>query len=192
MLKPVASGWHYDDPDNDIARLLAAMGEEYNHISIQKVSAFRYPAAISPDLAAREAGEAIEPQRVIAFCTLSLEKARRDGVDYCFIEGVGGVMSPIADNYSSLYLIKELGLPVIIVTGAYLGTISHTLTALYALQGEGIEVSSIVMNDAQNNGAQALAQQQQLLASYVSQDVIAVPYTNSSRLLCEKISQITL
>ena len=41
-----------------------------------------------------------------------------------------------------------LKLPVILVTGTYLGTISHTLTALEALRARDIQVAALVINES--------------------------------------------
>ena len=51
------------------------------------------------------------------------------------IEGAGGVMSPIASDGLNLDLIRELDAHPVLVAGSYLGTISHTLTALRVLDG---------------------------------------------------------
>jgi dethiobiotin synthetase len=44
-----------------------------------------------------------------------------------------------------------LRIPVILVTGSYLGTISHTLTALHVLAQRNVEVSSIVVSETQGS-----------------------------------------
>ena len=54
------------------------------------------------------------------------------------IEGAGGVMTPIDNAHTNLDLIVLLGHPVILVTGTYLGAISHTLTALFVLHATGM------------------------------------------------------
>ena len=50
-------------------------------------------------------------------------------------------MAPIDDAHTGLDLMARLGHPVILVTGSYLGALSHTLTALAALRGRGIVVT---------------------------------------------------
>ena len=64
------------------------------------------------------------------------------------IEGAGGVMSPIAEDATNLDLFAELGLEVILVTGSYLGAVSHTLTAIAALQVRGVAVAAIVVSES--------------------------------------------
>lgn len=54
-------------------------------------------------------------------------------------------MSPLGRDFSNLDLIASLDLPVLIVAGAYLGTISHTLTALAALRERRRSIAAIVL-----------------------------------------------
>ena len=49
--------------------------------------------------------------------------AAHDGT--LFIEGVGGVMVPLDGRHTVLDWMRALGLPLILVTGSYLGTISQ-------------------------------------------------------------------
>ena len=57
-------------------------------------------------------------------------------------------MSPLTETHTNLDLMQALNIPVILVTGSYLGTISHTLTALEALDSRSVTVQSIVMNES--------------------------------------------
>ena len=65
-----------------------------------------------------------------------------------FIEGVGGVMAPLDARHTVLDLMAALKLPVILVTGSYLGTLSHTLTALEVLRARDIQVATLVINES--------------------------------------------
>ncbi len=64
------------------------------------------------------------------------------------IEGVGGVMSPVADDALNLDLIDSLAAPVILVGGSYLGSINHTLSALEALRSRRAIVRAVVVNQS--------------------------------------------
>lgn len=64
--------------------------------------------------------------------------------DFVIVEGAGGLLVPILENYTYLDLIKDLNIPVLIVSRAKLGTINHTLLTVKAL--DGIEILGIVMN----------------------------------------------
>jgi len=62
------------------------------------------------------------------------------------VEGVGGALVPINKNYFVADLIKELGIPAIIVARAGLGTINHTLLTLEALATRKIPILGIILN----------------------------------------------
>lgn len=88
---------------------------------------FKLPA--SPHIAAKAENVVMDFDKIVAYC-------KNSGAD--IIEGAGGVMSPITETRTNLDLIKALDLPVILVAGTYLGTISHTLTALEVLKGREV------------------------------------------------------
>ena len=74
--------------------------------------------------------------------------------DYMVVEGAGGIACPFNVTQEKLMLadiIKTLGLDVIIVSSAFLGTINSTLlTAEYAKHHE-INVRGIVLNNYDEN-----------------------------------------
>ena len=126
-IKPVVSGY---DPaqsaNSDPGMLLRALGLPATAESIERISPWRFRAALSPDLAAQREGRGIDVDNVIAFCRSAVEQRQ----DLLLIEGVGGVMVPLDGERTILDVMMALQLPLILVTGSYLGTISHTLTAL--------------------------------------------------------------
>ena len=63
------------------------------------------------------------------------------------IEGVGGVMVPLDEHRTILDVMMALRLPLILVAGSYLGTISHTLTALDSLFRRDMNVLAIIVNE---------------------------------------------
>jgi len=66
--------------------------------------------------------------------------------DLILVEGIGGVLVPITKKYFVADLIKDLGLPAIIVARAGLGTINHTLLTVEALKKRKISVLGIILN----------------------------------------------
>jgi dethiobiotin synthetase len=100
---------------------------------------------VSPHLAARISGVEIEKDRMIHH----YHKLQKEN-EVVIVEGAGGLAVPLAENEDGVYLtkdfIKELNIPIIIVTHPFLGTINHSiLTAEYAMKN-GISVLGFVVN----------------------------------------------
>lgn len=149
--KPVLSGF---DPEraaeSDAGVLLEALGRPITEETIAAIAPFRYAAPMSPPLAAAREGRRV--------CFSDIEEACRQriagaGQALLLIEGAGGVMSPLSESATGLDLIEALAAPVLLVTGSYLGAISHTLTALEALRRRGLTVRAVVVNESLEAGA---------------------------------------
>lgn len=100
---------------------------------------FSYPA--SPHLAAKIDNREID-LKVIENATENL-KSRYDVV---LIEGAGGVMVPLTENYLTIDYIQERNLPTALVTNGRLGSISDTLMTLEVLKMRGIEIYAVIYN----------------------------------------------
>ena len=75
--------------------------------------------------------------------------ARNNGI--LFIEGVGGIMVPLDGQRTVLDWMAELDIPLLLVVGGYLGTISHTLTALDVLRQRKLRLAAIVVSESERN-----------------------------------------
>ena len=104
-----------------------------------QVSPLRFGPAVSPHLAARLAGAEIDPDAIIA--------AARDAADgrTIVVEGVGGLLVPLADGFSVRDLAVALALPVVIAARPGLGTINHTLLTIEAARAKGLDVAAVVL-----------------------------------------------
>lgn len=141
--KPVVSGFDSRAPEaSDPARLAAAIGRPD---AWAEVSPRRYAAPLAPNLAAQMEGETLAIDDLVADSRTWL--AARD-VDLVLVEGAGGVMSPLTDDATNLDLMIALDLPVLLVAGSYLGTVSHVLTALEALRARALAVAAIVVSES--------------------------------------------
>lgn len=152
-LKPVISGWDGDDAAaiaaSDTGQLLAAQGIDPSPEAIDACSPFRFRAPLSPDIAAAREGLGIDFDRLVGFCRQEIENTPKGTV--LFIEGVGGVMVPLTQDKTVLDWMAAIGLPVLLVVGSYLGTISHTLTAALALRSLHIPIRAIVISESEDN-----------------------------------------
>jgi dethiobiotin synthetase len=66
--------------------------------------------------------------------------------DFVLVEGAGGWRVPITETEDMSVLAKRLGLPVIIVAGAGLGTINHSLLTIEAVQRDGCAIAAVVLS----------------------------------------------
>lgn len=143
-LKPIISGWEDGNDEMDTNKILSAMGREPSSEDIEIISPWRFSAPLSPDMAATLENSIINFPEVVNFCNHS-----KDLSEYLIIEGAGGVMTPINDRKTFLDLMEQVNIPVLLITGSYLGSISHTLTAINALQSRNIWVDRIIINESQ-------------------------------------------
>ncbi|RLQ97434.1 dethiobiotin synthase [Falsibacillus albus] len=66
--------------------------------------------------------------------------------DLVLVEGAGGLIVPIQEDYCMIDLMKEIDLPVILVGRAGLGTINHTVLSVMALKQANITIEGIILN----------------------------------------------
>ncbi len=148
--KPVVTGlaeptgeW---PPDHELLALAAAMTPD-------DVAPLRYDPPVSPHLAAAMVGERIDPVDV-------LERARAAGTTggsrgdaepsearapVVVVEGVGGLLVPLADDFMVRDLAVELALPLLIASSPGLGTINHTLLTIEVARAAKLDVAAVVL-----------------------------------------------
>jgi dethiobiotin synthetase len=69
------------------------------------------------------------------------------GLDVALVEGAGGIMAPLSDDRTMLDFAVDLQIPAVLVVGSYLGTLSHSLTALSIMEARQVPIALIVMNE---------------------------------------------
>jgi dethiobiotin synthetase len=147
-LKPVISGYTpATHVESDTAALLDSLGLAHTPEAIDTLSPFRFEAPLSPDMAAAREGRAIDFDALIRFC----REAADGPEDMLLIEGVGGVMVPLTTDRTVLDWIEALAMPCLLVVGGYLGTISHTLTAVEVLRRRNAALAAIVISESEEN-----------------------------------------
>ncbi len=142
VMKPAESGCHRENgiliPAD--ALFLKEMSGCQDELELINPYALEHPLA--PGLAAELESVDIRLEVIReAYFTLT---SRHEVV---LVEGAGGMLVPLTSNLLMIDLVKELGkIPILVVTRTLLGTINHTLLALYYIRREGMEVLGIVMN----------------------------------------------
>jgi len=71
------------------------------------------------------------------------------------VELAGGIMVPLNEKDTNLDLIERLGLPVILVSKNYLGSINHTLMTFEILKSRNIDIAGIVFNGQTNSSGES-------------------------------------
>lgn len=128
--EPSDTGW---PPDHELLAGIAGMTPE-------EVAPLRYGPAVSPHLGAALAGETIDPADLIARA-----RGAATGEGTLIVEGVGGLLVPLAEEFTVRDLAVALGLPVVIAAGPGLGTINHTLLSIESARARGLEVRAVVL-----------------------------------------------
>jgi adenosylmethionine-8-amino-7-oxononanoate aminotransferase len=67
--------------------------------------------------------------------------------DVVIVEGIGGLLVPLTEDYFVSDLILELDIPIIVVSRPGLGTINHTLLTIKHAKESGIDIIGIIFNE---------------------------------------------
>ena len=115
------------------------------NVPTENYVSYIYKTAVSPHLASEIENNPIKIEKIKS----DFERIKKE-FDYVVVEGAGGIVCPFNLGEDKLMLpdvIKALGLDIIIVASASLGTINSTvLTAEYA-KYHGINVKGIILNN---------------------------------------------
>ncbi|MGY5144105.1 MAG: dethiobiotin synthase [Candidatus Nitrosopumilus sp. bin_32a] len=68
------------------------------------------------------------------------------------VEGMGGIMTPITDDYYVANLIKNMNISAVIVTRTKIGTVNHTIMTVKMCEKYKIPIKGIVINDFDSDG----------------------------------------
>lgn len=125
--------------DIDIHRKIMGITLPEDEDGITYPQVFNYPA--SPQLAALIDKREIDLDAIdTAVETLS------ERYDVVLVEGAGGLMVPLSDDFLTIDYPQTRNLPVALVTNGILGSISHTVLSLEALAHRNITVSQLLYN----------------------------------------------
>lgn len=148
VFKPVVTG--LDEPGETDHALLRRAAESTQ--SDEEIAPYRYGPPASPHLAAAQAGEEIDPERLRLTARNAAASAER-----LVCEGVGGLLVPLAwrvgpgmrNKLARPYLVRDLAgdleLPLVIAAPPGLGTINHTLLTIEAARGAGLTIAAVAL-----------------------------------------------
>jgi dethiobiotin synthetase len=119
-LKPLCSGGR-----DDAKKIHDALGRK---LTLDQINPWHFRAPIAPALAARREKKSV---RLAAVCAHIRTLAKK--FDVTLVEGAGGLLSPLGENFDSRDLLVTLRATPVIVAQNKLGVVNHILLTLEAL-----------------------------------------------------------
>lgn len=141
VMKPVETGCarrggRRIPADGSFLRVMAGSRQ-----SLDQVVPYRLTAPLAPQVAAEREGTRID---IVHILKKYRELSARHTIT--LVEGAGGLFVPITQRSCMVDLIEKLGIPVLLVCRAGLGTVNHTLLSLECLHRRKIPVVGIILN----------------------------------------------
>jgi len=151
VCKPIASGCRREREGlvSEDAEALAHFADCRESLSV--INPVRYALPVAPAVAAEQSGEAVDFEAIGD----SLRVLDRSS-DVVLVEGVGGLLVPLDHanpKYTVLDMAIALGLPVVVVARALLGTLNHTAMTVRLLRDAGCDVAGVVVNGFEADSA---------------------------------------
>lgn len=150
IMKPVASGatWHDGKLVSNDVRFLVNAAKSNDDLDVI------CPVCIEPPLAPLSA-------TLLYNIEIKIEKIHDAYIklckkhDFVIVEGVGGILAPITDNYLVSDMIKAFGMSAVIVSRPGLGTINHSLLTINEAKRNGLEIKGFIINgmDEKHSGS---------------------------------------
>lgn len=181
MAKPVQSGAPAADEAGDamLLREAAGVGDEP-----EEICPYAFAAPLAPLVASRAEGRPVEPQVVLDAVS---ELARRH--DVLLVEGAGGLLVPVGEDWTIADLAGWLGLPLVVVARAGLGTVNHTLLTLEAARARSLEVATVVLNGRSPETDSSADTNPELVERFGGVPVLSVPrLAASGRELADRVA----
>jgi dethiobiotin synthetase len=141
VMKPIASGSQLTAEGLRNEDALALAEASNVAVSYSTLNPYCFEPAISPHIAAEEAGVRVEPSR-IKDCFAALAR----DADFVVVEGAGGWYSPLSAAHSMADLPQWLDLPVLLVVGMRLGCLNHAHLSRDAIETAGCRLTGWVGN----------------------------------------------
>jgi dethiobiotin synthetase len=134
--KPYESGCAFLSAPSDALSLREAARSD---LPLELLCPHRFRAPLAPGIAARRLGREPDWNTTLA----AWERLKHGPV---VVEGAGGLFVPLDSSHDIIDLIATLGLPVLLVARAGLGTLNHTALSLEALAARDIPVAAVLLS----------------------------------------------
>jgi len=131
-IKPFCSGGLGD------VELLEAIQE--GELSAKEINAFHFPEPVTPLVGARGQGRRIELEACLGLIRTFSRRA-----ESLLVEGAGGLLAPLGEQFTLADMAKRLRAEMIVVGPNQLGVLNHTLLTVEALRSRGLRRIRVVL-----------------------------------------------
>lgn len=152
VMKPVHTGCGTREGNLTPHDSLILAGSASSDDPIELITPYMFTEAVAPYVAAIKQKVVIDVDLISDYFMVLCKRH-----DYMIVEGIGGVLVPVRDDFYVADLIKLLNLPVILVTSPHLGYLNHTMLTISCLTIKKIPITGIVINN-RNTGNGTLAE----------------------------------
>ena len=133
-----------DHPDADARAVVGSGITAESHVLLK--------APLSPLAAARREGRTLDLAATAGWCL-------RPTIGRVLLEGVGGLMVPLATKVHFLAWATELKIPCVLVALGGLGTLNHTLLSAEALMLRGWRIEAVLLNPGADGTPSGVAEE---------------------------------
>ena len=177
VVKPVQTG----EGDAVALKNWAELAEEP-----EEIAPFSFEAPLAPLVAARLEGRTLELDEV---CGRVRALARHE---LTLVEGAGGLLVPVGPDWTIADLASALGLPLLIVARAGLGTVNHTLLTVAEARRLGLDVIGVVLNGHGRGSDPSVETNAELIESFGDVSVLArIPWLDGE-ITTERLRRLDL
>ena len=185
--KPILSGFDISNiKDSDSYKILKTNNKEPKIENIKQISPWLFEKPIAPSLAAIKENKSLKYNDVLKWC---LKKSDNNIIN--IFEGAGGLLVPIEKAKTILDLMKDLNSKVVLVVGNYLGSVSHTLSAIHNLQHANLQIINIIINQNIKNDDIDIKDTESLLRSSINKKIIIRKVNYSDKFKSISLKKIT-
>jgi dethiobiotin synthetase len=164
-LKPICSGGR-----GDAQKIFAAMN---GALSLNEINPWHFRAAVAPLLAARRENKKVKLSQVVTHA-----RAMQKRFEILLVEGAGGLLSPLGENFNSHDLILALRAMPIVVAQNKLGAVNQILLTLEALPKNLRAKARIVLVSPRKPDASTKANAKLLAEFFDSKKIFLLPRLN--------------
>ena len=173
-VKPLCSGGRED------AELLRAAQD--NALSLDEINPWHFRAPLAPWLAAQREGVRVRRVEMLAYL-----RRMRAGCAVLLIEGAGGLLSPLGEDFNARDLIAALRATPLVVCPNRLGAINQALLVLAALPPGAARLAQLALVSPRQPDASSCSNVEVLRQMLGAKRVHQIPWLANLNMMTERL-----